>query len=227
MNINVFLLFCSFVFLQIERDREREWYIKFGYKEKWSQSYLSYFSTGFHWRIFLLLRANRLLAIFNTGLKKMASSRLADIFFVFFTRSTWLLVLSPTNHVQKLTFLLSISADRKDSPLPFWDPSQSFGFSFFPPGQAIHLGYYMSPKSHSFSIRSPSTNICFSILTWVCYFGIDLHSFMSWRLATVNSNGRIVLILCLSSQWHTMWQYIIKYILLSININHTFLFKHY
>ena len=28
MNINVFLLFCSFVFLQIER--EREWYIKFG-----------------------------------------------------------------------------------------------------------------------------------------------------------------------------------------------------
>ena len=28
MNINVFLLFCSFVFLQIERDRE--WYIKLG-----------------------------------------------------------------------------------------------------------------------------------------------------------------------------------------------------
>ena len=28
MNINVFLLFCSFVFLQIER--EREWYIKLG-----------------------------------------------------------------------------------------------------------------------------------------------------------------------------------------------------
>ena len=34
MDINVFLLFCSFVFLQIERERERErereWYIKFG-----------------------------------------------------------------------------------------------------------------------------------------------------------------------------------------------------
>ena len=29
MNINVFLLFCSFVFLQIERERERE-YTKFG-----------------------------------------------------------------------------------------------------------------------------------------------------------------------------------------------------
>ena len=31
-NINVFLLFFSFVFLQIERERDREWYIKFGYK---------------------------------------------------------------------------------------------------------------------------------------------------------------------------------------------------
>ena len=30
MNINVFLPFFSFVFLQIEREREREWYIKFG-----------------------------------------------------------------------------------------------------------------------------------------------------------------------------------------------------
>ena len=57
-----------------ERERERERVYKIGYKEKWSQSYLSYFSTGFHWRIFLLLRANRLYAIFNTGLKKMASS---------------------------------------------------------------------------------------------------------------------------------------------------------
>ncbi len=47
------------------------------------------------------------------------------------------------------------------------------------------------PVSHSFSIRSPSTNICFSILTWICYFGIDPHSyddltFILWWLATVN-----------------------------------------
>ena len=76
LNINVFLLFFSFVFLQIER--EREWYIKLGIRRNSPQSYLSYFSTGFHWRIFLLLRANRLYAIFNTGLKKMASSCLAE-----------------------------------------------------------------------------------------------------------------------------------------------------
>ena len=49
-NINVFswLLF-SF------KLREREWYTKFGYKGKCPQSYLSYFTTGFHWRIFLLI----------------------------------------------------------------------------------------------------------------------------------------------------------------------------
>ena len=67
------------------------------------------------------------------------------------------------------------------------------------------------PVSHSFSIRSPSTNIYFSILTWICYFGIDPHSYdvltvILWWLATVNSNTRIVVILFLSSQWDTTWQ---------------------
>ena len=80
MNINAFLLFFSFVFLQIERERERERerVYKIWYKEKLSQGYLSYFFDGVPWRIFLLLRANRLYAIFNTGLKKMASSCLAE-----------------------------------------------------------------------------------------------------------------------------------------------------
>ena len=72
MNINVFLLFFSFVFLQIEKEREGVY--KIWYKEKQSQGYLSYFFDGVPWRVFLLLRANRLYAIFNTGLKKMASS---------------------------------------------------------------------------------------------------------------------------------------------------------
>ena len=66
MNINVFLLFCSFVFLQIVRERERVY--KIGYKEKQSQSYLSYLD-GLLWRIFLLLRADRLYLISSTGLK--------------------------------------------------------------------------------------------------------------------------------------------------------------
>ena len=85
MNINVFLLFFSFVFLQIEREREGVY--KIWYKEKQSQGYLSYFFDVVPWRIFLLLRANRLYAIFNTGLKNLGPS-CPRYFFVFFTRSS-------------------------------------------------------------------------------------------------------------------------------------------
>ena len=94
MNINVFFLFFSFVFLQIERERV----YKIGYKEKQSQGYLSYFFDGVPWRVFLLLWANRLYAIFNTGLKKMASScpRYSFVFYPEYLA----LVLSPTNPVQ-------------------------------------------------------------------------------------------------------------------------------
>ena len=48
MDINVFLLFCSFVFLQIEREREREreWYIKFGYKGEIAPKLLILFFDG-------------------------------------------------------------------------------------------------------------------------------------------------------------------------------------
>ena len=50
-----------------ERERERESGIQnLSIKEKFPQSYLSYFSTGFHWRIFLLSRANRFCSIFFT-----------------------------------------------------------------------------------------------------------------------------------------------------------------
>ena len=55
--------------------RERERVYKIGYKEKWSQSLLIFFSLmEFLWRIFPLLRANRLYAIFNTGLMNLAPS---------------------------------------------------------------------------------------------------------------------------------------------------------
>ena len=70
------------------------------------------------------------------------------------------------------------------------------------------------PVSHSFSIRSLSTNICFSILTWICYFGIDPHSFMSWQSFSddlpIQTRG-IVVIIFLSSQWDTTWHQINNY----------------
>ena len=70
----------SFFFscLSFSSNWERERVYKIWYKEKQFQGYLSYFFDGIPLRIFLLLRANRLYAIFNTGLKKMAFSFLAE-----------------------------------------------------------------------------------------------------------------------------------------------------
>ena len=70
----------SFLFFRFPSnwERERERVYKIWYKEKQSQGYLSYFFDGGPRRIFLLLPPNRLYAIFNTGLKKMASSCLAE-----------------------------------------------------------------------------------------------------------------------------------------------------
>ena len=112
-------------------EREREWYTKFGYKGKWPQSYLSYFSTGFHWRIFPLSRANRLCSIFLHWLEEPGVP-LVSVILLSSTRSKMAMIRLPaTNPAQKLPFLLFTSAEGRKSPLPFWGPSQSFGFSLF------------------------------------------------------------------------------------------------
>ena len=137
-------LFLTFVFLQIKR--EREWYAKFGYKGKWPQSYLSYFSTGFHWRIFLFSRATRLCSVFNTGLKNSGPSCLSML--LSSTRSRMALVRLPaTDPAQKLIFLTIYFHWRGGAPLPFWGPSQSFGFS-------------LPPLPVSGDLRLLSTNTC-------------------------------------------------------------------
>ena len=186
--------FLSFFFELRERKRG---YIKLGIRWNGLKVYLSFFFLmEFLWRIFHLLRANRLYAIFKTGLKKWLLL-VGDILFVFFYPEYLALVPSATNPVQQLTFLLSISASVLGCKPIIWLLSSS------PLARRSVRATICHPVSHSFSIRSPNTNICFSILTWVCYFGIDLHSLL-WRL--VNSNTRIVVILFLSSQWDTTWQ---------------------
>ena len=127
MNRNVFLLFYSFVFLQIVCERERVY--KIGYKEKQSQSYLSYLD-GFLWRIFLLLQADRLYLIFSTGLK--IRLLLVRDFLRLLLPGVLGFGSVPRGPVQQLIFLSSIYTDGKESPLPFWGPSQSFGFSLLP-----------------------------------------------------------------------------------------------
>ena len=129
-NINVFSWLLFFFKL-----RERGSGIQnLGIKEKCPQSYLSYFSTGFHWRIFLLSRANRLCSIFLHWLEEPGVPPVSVIL-LSSTRSKMAMVRLPaTNPAQKLLFLLFTSAEGKGSPLPFWGPSQSFGFSLLPLG---------------------------------------------------------------------------------------------
>ena len=74
-NINVFSWLLFFFKL-----RERESGIQnLGIKEKCPQSYLSYITTGFHWRIFPLSRANRLCSIFLHWLEEPGVLRVSGI----------------------------------------------------------------------------------------------------------------------------------------------------
>ena len=82
-----FFSFLSFSFKLRERERERERVYKTWYKETVPRVLILFFFLWSSWRIFLLLRANRLYAIFDTGLKNLGPS-CPRYSFVFFTRST-------------------------------------------------------------------------------------------------------------------------------------------
>ena len=156
--------------------------------------------------MFPLLRANRLYAIFNTGLKKMASScpRYSSSSF---TRSTWLWFCPLQTLSNNWLFLFPTSADGKESSLPFLGPNQSFGFSLLPPGQTIFLGLL------------DVTQVPFFFHQVTKYKHLFL-TVILWWLATVNLNTRIVLILFLSSQRETTRQNVLAITL----VQHFFLF---
>ena len=139
--------FSSFLFFRFssnwerEREREREREVhKIGYKEKWSQSLLIIFLWWSSCGESFFFYGLRDFIIFLTLAWRKWLLRVSQNFFVFFYPEYLALVLSPTNPVQRLTFLLSISAERKESPLPFWDPSQSFGFFLLSPWPGDPLG---------------------------------------------------------------------------------------
>ena len=179
MNINVFLLFFSFVFLQIERERERVYEI--GYKEKRSQSLLIFFffwwsSCGEYFLFYGLID----FMLFSI-LAWRNSSFVSEIFFSSsFTRSTWLLVPSAMNPVQQLTLSFPFFCWREEGATSvFRVPANRLASTFFLPvsGDPREVTEY----KHLF-------------LTVIL-----------WRLVTVNLNTRIVVILFLSSQWDTTW----------------------
>ena len=150
---------------------------------------LSYFSTGFHWRIFLLSRANRLYSIFFHWLEEPGVPRVSVIL-LSSTRSTGYGSSARYEPCSKTNLLTLYFCWRGGgAPLPFWGPSQSFGFS-------------LPPLPVSGDLRLLSTNTCWYPLC-------DPYSLLTvtfWWVATVHSNGRIVLILPLSSPRDITWQ---------------------
>ena len=109
-NINVFSWLLFFFKL-----RERESGIQnLGIKEKWPQSYLSYFSMVFHWRIFLLLQANRLYSIFLHWLEEPGVPRVSGIL-LSSTQNTGY-GSSATSPAQKLNFLTIYFRWRGEEP---------------------------------------------------------------------------------------------------------------
>ena len=92
---------------------------------------LYFFRRGSTGESFLLSRANRLCSIFLHWLEEPGVLRVSVIL-LSSTRSKMAMVRLPaTNPAQKL-FLSFTSAEGKGAPLPFWGPSQSFGFSLPP-----------------------------------------------------------------------------------------------
>ena len=104
------------------------------------------------------------------------------------TRSKMAMVRLPAmNPAQKLTFLLFTSAEGKGAPLPFWGPSQSFGFSLF-------------PLPMSGDLRSLSAN------TWSPLR--DPHSLLTvtfWLLDSADSPRENSISLTSSSPWAITW----------------------
>ena len=73
------------------------------------------------------------------------------------------------NPAQKLNFFLFTSAEGKGAPLPFWGPSQSFGFSLFPLPMS---GDLRSLSTNTWSpLRDPHSFLTVTCLTaWYCQF---------------------------------------------------------
>ena len=98
-------------------EREREWYTKFGYKGEMSPKLLIFFfRRGFHWRIFLLSRANRLYSIFFSLAWRTWGPSCLSYSFVF-NPEYWLWFVCPLRTLlQKLIFLTIYFRWRGGSP---------------------------------------------------------------------------------------------------------------
>ena len=131
-------LFLAFILLQIERESGKQ---NLGVKEKCPKVTYLIFLTGFHWRIFLLSRANRLCTVFNTGLKDFGVLRVS-VSLLSLARSKMAIVRLPRALLKNCLFLCLTSAEGKGTPLPFGVPANhlaSISFPFRCPATQGHL----------------------------------------------------------------------------------------
>ena len=103
-----------------------------GVKEKCPKVTYLIFLTGFHWRIFLLSRANRLCTVFNTGLKDFGVLRVS-VSLLSLARSKMAIVRLPRDLLKNFPFLCLTSAEGKGTPLLFGVPANHFSFFFLSP----------------------------------------------------------------------------------------------
>ena len=123
MNINVFSWLLSFFKL---RESGKQ---SLGVKGKCPKVTYLIFLTGFHWRISLLSRANRLCTVFNAGLR---DSGLSCLSLLSLARREMAIVRLPRDLSKNSFFFVFSSVEGKGTPLPFEAPANHLASFFFP-----------------------------------------------------------------------------------------------
>ena len=131
-------LFLAFILFQIERESGKQ---NLGVKEKCPKVTYLIFLTGFHWRIFLLSRANRLCSVFSTGLKDFGVLRVS-VSLLSLARSKMAIVRLPRDLLKNFFFVFTSLRGREPhfrlgSPPIIW---LLFSFPFRCPATQGHLG---------------------------------------------------------------------------------------
>ena len=117
-------LFLAFILFQIERESGKQ---NLGVKGKCPKVTYLIFLTGFHWRISLLSRANRLCTVFNAGLR---DSGLSCLSLLSLARSEMAIVRLPRDLSKNLLFLYLLPLRGREPHFRLGSPRQSFGFIF-------------------------------------------------------------------------------------------------
>ena len=166
-------LFLAFILLQTERESGKQ---NLGVKEKCSQSYLSYFLTGFHWRIFFFHGLLDFVLFFSTGLKDFGVPRVS-VNLLSLARSKMAMVRLPRALPKNCLFTIYFRWGEGNPHFRLGSPPIIWLLS-------------LSPSD----VRRPEFTKCEHLV----YILRDLHSLLTvtfWLLDTLIQYGRIVSVL--------------------------------